>query len=76
MLRKSPAEGFEKLERLGAVHEVPFAERAGSVADLNREMTADPSWRFLIVAPTREEIGRAARAIRNDPFGVGVAVKA
>jgi conjugative relaxase-like TrwC/TraI family protein len=65
-LRQSPAEGFEKLERLGAVHEVPFVERARAVADLYREMTADPSRRILVVAPTHEEIGRVTRAIRDD----------
>jgi ATP-dependent exoDNAse (exonuclease V) alpha subunit len=65
-LRQSPELGFEKLERLGAVHEVPFAERARAVANLYREMTADPSRRILVVAPTHEEIGRVTRAIRND----------
>ena len=65
-LRQSPEQGFEKLERLGAVHEVPFTERAHAVANLYREMTADPSRRVLIVAPTHEEIGRVTRAIRND----------
>jgi conjugative relaxase-like TrwC/TraI family protein len=65
-LRQVPEQGFEKLERLGAVHEVPFVERARAVADLYREMTVDPSRRVLIVAPTHEEIGRVTRAIRND----------
>ena len=65
-LRQSPEQGFEKLERLGAVHEVPFAERARAVADRYREMTADPSRSVLVVAPTHEEIGRVTRAIRND----------
>lgn len=65
-LRQAPEQGFEKLERLGAVHEVPFVERGRAVADLYREMTADPSRRVLVVAPTHEEIGRVTRAIRND----------
>ena len=65
-LRQAPEQGFEKLERLGAVHEVPFVERSRAVADLYREMTADPTRRVLIVAPTHEEIGRVTRAIRND----------
>jgi len=65
-LRQAPEKGFEKLERLGAVHEVPFVERGRAVADLYREMTADPSRRVLVVAPTHEEIGRVTRAIRND----------
>lgn len=65
-LRQAPEQGFEKLERLGAVHEVPFVERGRAVADLYREMTADWSRRVLVVAPTHEEIGRVTRAIRND----------
>ena len=70
-LRQSPEQGFEKLERLGAVHEVPFVERGRAVADLYREMTADSSRRVLVVAPTHEEIGRVTRAIRNDLFERG-----
>lgn len=65
-LRQAPQQGFEKLERLGAVHEVPFVERGRAVADLYREMTADSSRRVLVVAPTHEEIDRVTRAIRND----------
>ncbi|HEY2858476.1 MAG TPA: MobF family relaxase [Terracidiphilus sp.] len=65
-LRHSPEQGFEKLERLGAVHEVPFIDRPRAVADLYREMTVDPSRRVLVVAPTHEEIGRVTHAIRSD----------
>jgi ATP-dependent exoDNAse (exonuclease V) alpha subunit len=65
-LRHSPELGFQKLEALGAVREVPITERAQTVADIYREMTADPSRRVLVVAPTHEEIGRVTRAIRND----------
>lgn len=65
-LRQAPEQGFEKLERLGVVHEVPFVERGRAVADLYREMTADSSRRVLVVAPTHEEIGRVTSAIRND----------
>lgn len=65
-LRHSPEQGFQKLEVLGAVREVPITERAQTVADIYREMTADPSRRVLVVAPTHEEIGRVTRAIRND----------
>jgi len=65
-LRESPEQGFEKLERLGSVHEVSFAERGRAVADLYREMTADPSRKILVVAPTHEEISGVTRAIRDD----------
>jgi conjugative relaxase-like TrwC/TraI family protein len=65
-LRHSPAQGFEKLEALGAVREVPFAERAQVVADTYREMTSEPSRRVLVVAATHEEIGHVTHAIRDD----------
>lgn len=65
-LRQAPEQGFEKLERLGAVREVPFVERSRAVADLYRDMTADSSRRVLVVAPTHEEIGRVTHAIRSD----------
>lgn len=65
-LRQSPEQGFEKLEQIGVVHEVPFSERGRTVADLYHEMTADPTRKILVVAPTHEEIGRVTRAIRND----------
>lgn len=65
-LRQSPEQGFEKLERLGAVHEVPFFDRARAVADLYRDMTGDPGRRILVVAPTHEEISRITHAIRRD----------
>lgn len=70
-LRQTPEQGFEKLERMGAVHEVPFIDRARAVADLYREMTADSSRRILVIAPTHEEIGRVTRAIRDDLSGRG-----
>jgi hypothetical protein len=70
-LRHSPEQGFEKLERMGAVREVPFGERSRAVADLYREMTSDPARRVLVVAPTHEEIGRVTRAIRDDLRGRG-----
>lgn len=65
-LRHSPEQGFQKLEALGAVREVPITERAQAVADVYREMTADPARRVLVVAPTHEEIRRVTAEIRND----------
>ena len=65
-LRDSPERGFEKLEEMGSVREVPGAERARAVADLYREMTTDPAKRVLLVAPTHAEIERVTRAIRAD----------
>jgi conjugative relaxase-like TrwC/TraI family protein len=65
-LRDSPERGFEKLEEMGAVREVPGAERARAVADLYREMTTDPAKKILVVAPTHAEIERVTQAIRAD----------
>jgi hypothetical protein len=64
--RKSPDQGFAKLQDLGAMHEVPYMERAKAVADVYREMTAAPGRTVLVVAPTHEEIGRVTQAIRED----------
>jgi ATP-dependent exoDNAse (exonuclease V) alpha subunit len=64
--RKSPDQGFAKLQDLGFVREVPYMERAQAVAAVYREMTAEPGRKVLVVAPTHEEIGRVTQAIRED----------
>ena len=64
--RKSPEQGFGKLQDLGAVREVPYLERAQAVAVVYREMTADPHKSILVVAATHEEVGRVTHAIRED----------
>jgi len=65
-LRDSPEQGFEKLEKLGAVREVPYLDTAHTVAAAYRELAADPSRNVLVVAGTHEEIGRITHAIRED----------
>lgn len=65
-LRQSPEQGFEKLEQLGTVREVPYMERAQAVASAYRELTLDPFRKVLVVAGTHEEIGRITHAIRED----------
>jgi len=64
--RKSPDQGFAKLQDMGAVREVPYMERAQAVADVYRELTAGQHHKVLVVAPTHEEIGRVTQAIRDD----------
>ena len=64
--RQSPDQGFAKLQDLGALREVPYTERAKAVADVYREVTAEPGRKVLVVAPTHEEIGRVTQAIRED----------
>jgi conjugative relaxase-like TrwC/TraI family protein len=65
-LRQSPEQGFEKLEKLGAVRKVPYLERAQAVASAYRELATDPNRKVLVVAGTHEEIGRITHAIRED----------
>jgi len=65
-LRHSPEQGFEKLEQLGAVREVPYLERAQAVASAYRARTPDSGRTVLVVAGTHEEIGKITDAIREE----------
>jgi conjugative relaxase-like TrwC/TraI family protein len=65
-LRLSPAQGLEMLEKLGAVREVPYLERAQAVASAYRALTSDSSRTVLVVAGTHDEIGKITDAIRED----------
>ena len=65
-LRQAPEQGFQKLEQLGAIREVPYLERPQAVASAYRELTTDPNRKVLVVAGTHEEIGRITHAIRED----------
>jgi ATP-dependent exoDNAse (exonuclease V) alpha subunit len=65
-LRHSPEQGFEKLEQLGAVREVPYLERAQAVASAYRTLTSDANRSVLVVAGTHEEISKITDAIRED----------
>jgi hypothetical protein len=65
-LRDSPEQGFKKLEKLGAVREVPYLDTARTVAAAYREFAADPSRKVLVVAGTHEEIAKITHAIRHD----------
>ena len=64
-LRQAPEQGFQKLEQLGAIREVPYLERPQAVASAYRELATDPSRKVLVVAGTHEEIGRITHAIRE-----------
>ena len=64
-LRQSPEQGFQKLEQLGAIREVPYLERPQAVASAYRKLTTDPNRKVLVVAGTHEEIGRITHAIRE-----------
>lgn len=64
--RDSPEQGLEKLEKLGAVREVPYLDTARAVSAAYRELASDPGRKVLVVAGTHAEIGRITHAIRED----------
>ena len=64
-MRHSPEEGFARLEKLGAIREVPIFDRGQIVADLHREFRAEGR-DTLVVAGTHAEIFQLTDAIRQD----------
>ena len=75
-LRRNPARGFEKLEQMGAVHEVSFDDRAAAIVQAYRAASnhinrkREPS-SVLVVAPTHDEIARVTEAIRTHRKATG-----
>jgi conjugative relaxase-like TrwC/TraI family protein len=70
-LRNHPAEGFEKLEKMGAIREVHWRERGIEVSKAYREASAVPNANgqvrsVLVTAATHEEIRNITHAIRAD----------
>lgn len=64
-LRRDPKLGFEKLEQIGAVREVPWQDRARTVAEMWREAGGNHR-NVLVVCATHEEIGTVTEAIRAE----------
>ena len=60
-LRRDPEAGFEKLDRMGAVREVAWADRAQAVAQAYAESKGRD---VLVVCATHDEIDRVTEAIR------------
>jgi conjugative relaxase-like TrwC/TraI family protein len=60
-LRRDPEAGFEKLDRIGAVREVVWADRAQAVA---QAFTESKGRDVLVVCATHDEIDRVTEAIR------------
>ena len=60
-LRRDPEAGFEKLDRIGAVREVGWADRAQTVAQAFAESKGRD---VLVVCATHDEIDRVTEAIR------------
>jgi conjugative relaxase-like TrwC/TraI family protein len=70
-LRNHPAEGFAKLESMGAVREVDWRLRSQEVSKAYREAAAVPNAKgkardVLVVAGTHDEIRSVTHAIRQD----------
>jgi hypothetical protein len=69
-LRKHPAEGFSKLQAMGAIREVDWHLRAQEVSKAYREAAVVPNVKgearsVLVVAATHDEIKSATHAIRQ-----------
>jgi hypothetical protein len=70
-LRNHPAEGYAKLEAMGAIREVDWRLRAQEVSHAYRKAAAVPNLKgqersVLVVAATHNEIESATHAIRLD----------
>jgi hypothetical protein len=75
-LRRDPERGFDKLEQIGAVREVPWSDRAQAVqqaySEAQAQITAKGQPRsVLAVATTHEEIGHVTEAIRGERTRTG-----
>jgi conjugative relaxase-like TrwC/TraI family protein len=74
-LRRNPDHGFEKLEQIGAIHQVPWQERARAVAqawrDAGSQLNGNGNRNVLVVCATHEEIDNVTEAIRADRMRTG-----
>ena len=61
-LRRNPDRGFEKLDEIGAIREIPFLDRPQSIAQAYIESKQQNA---LVVCATHEEINRVTEAIRS-----------
>ena len=76
MLRNHPAEGYERLEKMGAIREVAWLSRSQEAAKAYREAAAVPNIKgekrsVLVVAATHNEIKSVTFAIRADRKAAG-----
>jgi conjugative relaxase-like TrwC/TraI family protein len=75
-LRRDPERGFDKLEQIGAVREVPWSDRAQAVQRAYSEALTQinakrQTCNVLVVAATHEEIGHITEAIRAERTRTG-----
>lgn len=61
-LRRNPEAGFEKLESIGAIRQVPWTDRAEAVAQAYMKSKGRDT---LVVCGTHDEIDRVTEAIRG-----------
>ena len=76
VLRNHPAQGFERLEKMGAIREVAWLSRGQEAAKAYREAAAVPNIKgekrsVLVVAATHNEIKSVTFAIREDRKSAG-----
>ena len=64
-LRRDPAKGFEKLDAMGAIREVPWLDRSEAVARAFADAEAKGR-NALVVCATHEEIDRVTETIRTN----------
>ena len=64
-LRRDPAKGFEKLDAMGAIREVPWLDRSEAVARAFADAEAKGK-NALVVCATHEEIDRVTETIRTN----------
>ena len=75
-LRRDPEHGFDKLEKMGAIREVPWLDRAQAAQQAYSEAQAQPNAKgeernVLVVAATNEEIEQITEAIRAERIRTG-----
>jgi len=63
-LRRNPEAGFEKLDAIGAIHEVGWQDRAQAVAQAFSEGQTN-GCNALVVCATHDEINRVTETIRE-----------
>lgn len=79
-LRHRPAEGFTKLQAMGAIREVDWRLRAREVSDAYRQAAAVPNLKgkprsVMVIAATHDDIKSVTHAIRQDRQRAGELAK-
>jgi conjugative relaxase-like TrwC/TraI family protein len=70
-LRRDPASGFQRLEEIGSVREVPWNERAAVVAEAWENAQTSHARSVLVVCATHDEIDKVTEVVRECRKRVG-----